>query len=87
MNGWRPTAGGYASGTVGGMLTRRYHGLPVAALQPPVGQTLLVSKFDETVQYIGHEYALASNIWLNGVIDPRGMLNLERFFLEGSTPV
>lgn len=79
--------GGYASGTVGGMLTRRYHGLLVAALQPPVGQTLLVSKFDETVQYIGHEYALASNIWLNGVIDPRGMLNLERFFLEGSTPV
>lgn len=29
--------GGYASGTVAGLLTRRYHGLLVAALQPPLG--------------------------------------------------
>lgn len=79
--------GGYASGTVGGMLTRRYHGLLIAALQPPVNQTLLAAKFDETAQYAGHEYALASNVWLNGVIDPKGMLNLERFYLEGTTPV
>ncbi|MGL5877529.1 MAG: glycogen debranching enzyme N-terminal domain-containing protein, partial [Xenococcaceae cyanobacterium] len=33
--------GGYASGTVAGMLTRRYHGLLVAALDPPLGRTLL----------------------------------------------
>lgn len=79
--------GGYASGTVGGMLTRRYHGLLIAALQPPVGQTLLVTKFDETAQYAGQEYPLASNVWLNGVIAPKGMLNLERFYLEGSVPV
>ena len=79
--------GGYASGAVGGMLTRRYHGLLIAALQPPLGQTLLVAKFDETAHYTGREYALASNIWLNGVIDPKGVLNLERFYLEGSTPV
>lgn len=79
--------GGYASGTVGGMLTRRYHGLLIAALQPPLGQTLLVAKFDETAHYADQTYALASNIWLNGVIDPKGMLNLERFYLEGSLPV
>ena len=79
--------GGYASGTVGGMLTRRYHGLLIAALQPPLGQTLLVAKFDETAQYADRTYALASNVWLNGVIEPKGMLNLERFYLEGSIPV
>jgi len=31
--------GGFASGTVAGLLTRRYHGLLVAALQPPLGRT------------------------------------------------
>jgi len=30
--------GGYAAGTIGGMLTRRYHGLLIAALKPPVGE-------------------------------------------------
>ena len=34
--------GGFASGTVAGLLTRRYHGLLVAALQPPLGRTVLV---------------------------------------------
>ena len=34
--------GGFASGTVAGSLTRRYHGLLVAALKPPLGRTLLL---------------------------------------------
>jgi predicted glycogen debranching enzyme len=45
--------GGYASGTVAGVLTRRYHGLLVAALQPPVGRTLLLTKLDEVATYGG----------------------------------
>ena len=36
--------GGYAAGTVANLLTRRYHGLLVAALKPPLGRTLLHSK-------------------------------------------
>ncbi|MDJ0589726.1 MAG: glycogen debranching enzyme N-terminal domain-containing protein [Pleurocapsa sp. MO_226.B13] len=36
--------GGYGAGTVSGLLTRRYHGLLIAALEPPVGRTLLLSK-------------------------------------------
>lgn len=36
--------GGYASGTVAGLLTRLYHGLLVAALNPPVKRTLLLTK-------------------------------------------
>ena len=36
--------GGFASGTVAGLLTRRYHGLLVAALDSPQSRALLVSK-------------------------------------------
>ena len=78
--------GGFASGTVGGNLTRRYHGLLVAALHPPVGRTQLVAKLDETVRYAGIEYALATNRWLSGAVEPRGYLNIESFRLEGPLP-
>ncbi|HWT89440.1 MAG TPA: glycogen debranching enzyme N-terminal domain-containing protein, partial [Candidatus Angelobacter sp.] len=40
--------GGYASGTVAGCATRRYHGILLAALQPPVARTQLVAALDET---------------------------------------
>ena len=36
--------GGFASGTLAGLLTRRYHGLLIAALKPPLGRTLMVAK-------------------------------------------
>lgn len=79
--------GGYASGTVSGNLTRRYHGLLLAALNPPVGRTQLVAKLDETARYDGEEYALATNRWASGAVEPKGYLNIESFRLEGTTPV
>jgi predicted glycogen debranching enzyme len=79
--------GGYASGTVSGNLTRRYHGLLVAALQPPVARTQLVAKLDETTSYDGTEYALATNRWASGAVEPKGYFNIESFRLEGTTPV
>jgi len=78
--------GGYASGTVSGNLTRRYHGLLVAALHSPVGRTQLVAKLDETASYDGSDYALATNRWASGAVEPKGYLNLERFRLEGTSP-
>ena len=39
--------GGYASGTAGGRLTRRFHGWLIAALPPPRGRVLLVSALDD----------------------------------------
>src|SRR6266581_9065957 len=86
---WRVTngIGGYASGTVSGNLTRRYHGLLVAALNPPVGRTQLVAKLDETAHYAGIEFALATNRWTSGAVEPKGFLNIESFRLEGTTPV
>src|SRR6202048_4594899 len=53
--------GGFASGTVSGNLTRRYHGLLVAAQHPPVGRMQLVAKVDETVRYDALDFALATN--------------------------
>ncbi len=79
--------GGYASGTVAGHPTRSYHGLLVAALQPPLGRTLLVAKLDEIVQYRGERFDLATNRWTGGAIAPEGYRNIERFHLEGSVPV
>jgi predicted glycogen debranching enzyme len=78
--------GGYASGTVAGLLTRRYHGLLVAALQPPLGRTLLLAKLDETVVYDRHQYALHSNRWSDGLVEPQGHLHIENFVLEGTIP-
>jgi len=79
--------GGYASGTVSGVLTRRYHGLLLAALQPPVGRTLLLTKLDETATYEGVVYPLFANCWNDGQLEPEGYHHLDRFHLEGTTPV
>jgi len=79
--------GGYASGTVAGTATRRYHGLLIAALQPPVGRTVLVSGLDESVRYQGSGYSLATNRWLSGFVSPSGYLLIESFHLEGTKPV
>jgi predicted glycogen debranching enzyme len=79
--------GGYASGTISGILTRRYHGLLVGALKPPVARTLLLTKLDETVNYNGQFYDLATNFWADGTVAPQGYLNIESFYLDGTTPV
>jgi predicted glycogen debranching enzyme len=79
--------GGYASGTIAGSQTRRYHGLLVAALQPPVGRTQLVSAMDEIAHYAGTDFSLATHRWVSGAVAPKGFLLLEDFHLEGSTPV
>jgi predicted glycogen debranching enzyme len=79
--------GGFASGTVSGNLTRRYHGLLVAALNPPVGRMQLVAKLDETAHYDGADYALATNRWESGAVEPQGYLNIESFRLDGTVPV
>lgn len=79
--------GGYACGTVAGVLTRGYHGLLVAALSPPLGRTLLLAKLDETATYLGQPYALHANRWAGDVVNPQGFFHLDRFQLEGTLPV
>ncbi|MBE9028712.1 glycogen debranching enzyme family protein [filamentous cyanobacterium LEGE 11480] len=79
--------GGYASGTVAGGLNRRYHGLLVGALQPPLGRTLLVSKLDAIVEYADRIYPLSTNHWSTGITEPHGYRHIEQFRLAGSVPV
>ncbi|GAB4474902.1 MAG: amylo-alpha-1,6-glucosidase [Anaerolineae bacterium] len=78
--------GGYAAGTIAGVLTRRYHGLLIAALRPPGERVLLLSKLDEVAAYHGQEYPLFTNHWPGGVVEPKGLIHLDRFWLLGSIP-
>jgi predicted glycogen debranching enzyme len=70
--------GGFASSTNTGMNTRRYHGLLVAATQPPVGRTVLLSKMEETAIVNGRRFELSCNRY-PGVIHPDGHLRLKQF--------
>src|SRR5689334_1034801 len=70
--------GGFASGTVSGMNTRRYHGLLVAATKPPVGRMVLLSKFEETLIVGGRRFDLSTNRY-PGAIHPSGHLYLKQF--------
>lgn len=78
--------GGWASGTVAGANTRRYHGVFVPALQPPLGRTVLVSQLNERVQVDGEAYPLSSNEYADGTLDPHGYRHIEAFRLEGTVP-
>ncbi len=78
--------GGFAAGTVAGGLTRRYHGLLVAALHPPVGRRLLVAKLDERAEVGDESFALYTNVWRSGIEEPAGCRLLRRFDLVEGVP-
>lgn len=73
--------GGYASSTVCGANTRRYHGLLVAAADPPVGRVVLLSKFEETLHIGDKTFDLSTNLWPDAV-EPRGFVFLREFLLD-----
>jgi predicted glycogen debranching enzyme len=79
--------GGFACGTVAQANTRRYHGLLVAALAPPVERTLMVAKLDVTVRYQERDFELACNEYADGTIAPHGFARLAGFQLEDGIPV
>src|ERR1041384_2764441 len=70
--------GGLASSTIAGLNTRRYHGLFVAATQPPVGRMVLLSKLEETIVIDGRRTDLSCNRY-PGAIHPQGHLRLKHF--------
>ncbi len=79
--------GGYASGTLTGPNTRRYHGWLVAALNPPVDRTVLVAGAVEWATYDGRRYPLSTHQFGDGTIHPHGYRYLQSFALEGTLPV
>ena len=78
--------GAYAAGTVAGTLTRRYHGLLIAPLDPPLGRYLVFAKADAMVTDGEREWPLFANRWASGVVDPQGYVHLESFHLDGRMP-
>ena len=73
--------GGWASSTVSGAHTRRYHGLLVVATCPPVGRVVLLSRLDETLVLPTRRVELSCSIF-SGVIHPRGDQWLTAFVPE-----
>jgi predicted glycogen debranching enzyme len=73
--------GGFASSTIVGLNTRRYHGLLVAATKPPVGRLVLLSKLEETLLIDGSRFDLSANRY-PGIIHPQGFHYLKQFRLD-----
>ncbi len=73
--------GGFASSTVVGLNTRRYHGLLMAAAKPPVGRMLLLSKLEETLILGDQRFDLSANQY-PGVVHPQGHQYLREFRLD-----
>ena len=72
--------GGYGSSTITGANTRKYHGLLVASLMPPVHRTLLLAKVDERVETMGRVYSLAANKNATGL--EFGYIHLQRVEID-----
>jgi predicted glycogen debranching enzyme len=70
--------GGFASSTIVGLNTRRYHGLLVASTNPPVGRMVLLSKVEETLVIDGRRFDLSCNRY-PGVVHPQGHEFLKQF--------
>jgi predicted glycogen debranching enzyme len=73
--------GGYASSTALNIHTRKYHGLLVAALNPPVKRFLLLSKIDEEAWINDHKHPFYSNEYTDSV-HPDGYKRLTGFALN-----
>jgi predicted glycogen debranching enzyme len=73
--------GGFASSTIIGLNTRRYHGLLVGATKPPVGRLVMLSKLEETLFIDGQSIELSANRY-PGAVHPQGFRYLKQFRLD-----
>src|SRR5947209_11889070 len=79
--------GGYAAGTVTGVLTRMHHGLLVASPLDTAVPQLLLAKIDEEVVFDQRTYYLGTNEYRDGLLNPSGFVHLETFRLEEGFPI
>lgn len=78
--------GGYAMGTVGGLRTRRYHGLLVAAVAPSMRRHLALAALDPVMTVGDRRVRLGVHEWADGAVDPHGHIHLESFELIDGVP-
>jgi predicted glycogen debranching enzyme len=74
--------GGYASGTVCGIRTRRYHALLLAATAPPAGRMVLVNGFDAEIETADGACAISTQRYLPGVNAPDGASRIASFTVD-----
>ncbi len=74
--------GGFASGTVGGVRTRRYHGLLLTAASPPTGRVMLVNGFDAWLETPRGTFGLTAQQYAPGVVHPENGPERESFTTE-----
>ena len=74
--------GGFASGTVSGIRTRRYHALLLTATTPPAGRMVLANGFDAWVETPSGKFAISSQRYGPDVIHPDGASRIESFRYE-----
>ncbi len=80
--------GGYASGTVSGAITRKYHGILVAALPAPLGRVVMWSHVSEFLRFDDNEIvSLGAEERAGGQLDLQGAEYLREFRLEDGLPV
>jgi predicted glycogen debranching enzyme len=79
--------GGYAAGTIAGTLTRRYHGLLIAPVDPPLGRRLVWAKADAELVDGDARWPIFTNRWGSGTVNPAGHVHIETFHLDGMIPV
>jgi predicted glycogen debranching enzyme len=80
--------GGFASGTVAGVPTRRYHGLLISALPTPLGRTVMLNHLSEWLRLTGGErFQIGGQERAGGVLEMPGAHYLEEFRLEQGLPV
>ena len=79
--------GGYASGTLAGIPTRRFHGLLIAALPAPLGRWLLFNHLLESLRVDGDEVPLSTVEQLHRLRESLRFHTLKEFRLELGLPV
>jgi predicted glycogen debranching enzyme len=80
--------GGYASGTISGAITRRYHGLLIAALPAPLGRVVMWSHVSEYLRFGAKEViSLGGEERAGGQLELHGADFLCEFRLEDGLPV
>lgn len=80
--------GGYASGTVSGAVTRRYHGFLIAALSAPLGRTVMLNHLAERIVFSdGSVMNLGSDEMAENVLELPGAGHLTGFRLERGMPI
>jgi predicted glycogen debranching enzyme len=79
--------GGYASGTLSGVITRRYHGYLIAALPAPFGRIMMLNELEECLELPDRVIRLSGEERSGSPAKLDGMEHISEFRLEAGTPV